>query len=544
MVRDTIFITYCVVMNKDKIIKDILAEYALLVEDGGIGPIDADKLMTAVEKCGYGECFSFDTLLKEIQSPPSVSKNRMSEEDIALFNKMVGTLKRVGNFDDNDLRNADLDYVKNRLPDRFPGDTHNPQGLTYDEMIKKVMDSADSDKPVEMTNCPTSLRIKRGNEKISIIKLPQGLKIDTDGFGKARLYLKLYKELGNKLSSKTTKAAGIEQERIKAEELNKWFQENNSKQLPHKLHMVNEEGKRVDCKVEVTGAVHLSLGRTGKADIAMINGNDQVFWVSFKGGDFKDASTGDKYIDFPQYGGFKGLDTLYLSDSTQVKKVWNSVKGRIVEGIVKNYPNKLLIDPRTTTFDEDNVVVNINGRSAKETLPPSLYTFITGKFRLTFYRFVIDKSMPSKQKYLYLMSKFSGYLDFLDGSPETKEIAGKSIYGKEFKLDKSAPFNLNNCNVLMQTSTPLDISIIPAKKDLHLLIKTGPGGYILFNPNLPLPKDTTDPFTLYKPIMYVRSGTEESIDVYHKDVHYMFLSCRIAVLPWAKKSADAIDLSK
>lgn len=541
---DTIFITYCVVMNKNKIIKDILSEYALLVEDGGIGPIDSDKLMTAVEKCGYKDYFSFSKLVQEIETPRPTFVNKMSDEDIALFNKMIGTLKRVGNFNDNDLKNADLDYVKNRLPERFPGDTHNPLGLTYDEMVKTVMDAAESGRPVEMTNCPTSLRIKRGNEKISIIKLPQGLKIDTDGFGKARLYLKLYKEMGNKLASKTTRAAGIEQERIKADELNVWFKENNTKQLPHRLHMVNEENKRVDCGVEVTGAVHLPASRIHKADIAMVNNNDQVFWISFKGGDFKDASSGDKYIDFPQYGGFKGLDLLYLSDATKVKKVWNGIKGKIVEGIVKNYPHKMLINPKTTTFDQNNVVVNINGKAASEALPDMLYKLLIGKFSLTFYRFVTDKSIPAKQKYLYVMNKFSGYLDFLDGSDETKEIAGKSIYGKEFKLDKSAPFTSNNCNVLMQTSTPLDISIIPAKKDLHLLIKTGPGGYILFNPNLPLPKEATDPFTLYKPIMYVRSGTEESIDVYHKNVHYMFLSCRIAVLPLAKKSADAIDLSK
>lgn len=531
-------------MNKDKIIKDILAEYALLVEDGGIGPIDADKLMTAVEKCGYSEHFSFNKLVQEIENPKQVSKNRMSDEDIELFNKMVGVLKRVGNFDDNDLRNADLDYAKNRIPDRFPPDTHHPLGLTYDEMVKRVLDAASTDKPVEMTNCATSLRIKHGNEKLSIIKLPQGLKIDTDGFGKARLYLKLYKEMGNKLSSKTTKAAGIEQERIKAEELNTWFKENNPKQLPHKLHMINEEGSRVNCKVEVTGAINLPQSKLYKADLALLNGNDQVFWISFKDGDFKDTSAGAKYIDFPQYGGFKTLDLLYLADTTKTKKVWDSIKGRFVEGVVKHYPTKLLVDPKTTTFDEDNMVINFNGKSAKETLPPLLYTFITGKFRLTFYRFVNDKSASAKQKYLYMINKFAGYLDFLDGSNETKEIAGKSIYGREFKLDKSAPFSDSNCNVLMQTATPLDISIIPLNKDLNLLIKTGPGGYILFNPNLPLPKDATDPFTLYKPVMYVRSGTEESIDVYHKDAHYMFLGCKIAVLPWAKIASSSIDLSK
>lgn len=529
-------------MNKDKIIQQILSEYALLAEDAGIGPVDADKLMTAIEKCGYSDIFSFEKLIKEIQTPRP--KNTMSEEDIVAFNKMVGTLKRVGNFDDNDLRNADLDFKDNRLPDKFPGDTHHPQGLTYDEMLTKVSDAAQTDTPVIMTHCPTSLRIKRGNEKISIIKLPQGLKINTPGFGRALLYLKLFKELGSKLTTKTTKAAGIEQERIKAAELNQWFKENNPKQLPHKLYMINEEGSRVNCNVEVTGAINLPQSKKYKADIALTNGNDQVFWVSFKDGDFKDATGGERFIDFPQYGGFKTLDIIYLSDNTKTKKIWDSIKGRFIEGIVKNYPAKLLINPKTTTFDEEQMVININGKSAKETMPPLLYTFITGKFRLTFYRFVTDTSMPAKKKFLYMMNKFSGYLDFLDGSKETKEIAGKSIYGKDFKLDKSTPFSDNNCNVLMQTSTPLDISVIPLNKDLNLLIKTGPGGYILFNPNLPLPKDATDPFTLYKPIMYIRSNLEESIDVYHNNVHYMFLGCKISVLPWAKKSAGAIDLSK
>jgi len=37
-------------MNKAKIINDILLEYSLLVEDGGISKVDADKLLTAIEK--------------------------------------------------------------------------------------------------------------------------------------------------------------------------------------------------------------------------------------------------------------------------------------------------------------------------------------------------------------------------------------------------------------------------------------------------------------------------------------------------------------
>ena len=49
-------------MNKAKIINDILLEYSLLVEDGGISKVDADKLLTAIEKCGYSEYFSPTTV--------------------------------------------------------------------------------------------------------------------------------------------------------------------------------------------------------------------------------------------------------------------------------------------------------------------------------------------------------------------------------------------------------------------------------------------------------------------------------------------------
>jgi hypothetical protein len=89
----------------------------------------------------------------------------------------------------------------------------------------------------------------------------------------------------------------------------------------------------------------------------------------------------------------------------------------MISGIIKNYPTRIEINPKTTTFDEKGNLVNFNGASAIETLKDKgeMYNLFIGAFKKSFYRFVTDTT--TKRKYLYLMNNFDGYLDFLAGSP-------------------------------------------------------------------------------------------------------------------------------
>jgi hypothetical protein len=537
-------------MNKAKIINDILLEYSLLVEDGGISKVDTDKLLTAIENCGYSQYFSPTTVQNIVEANAKIgSSKHLTDDEIKSFNDMIGPLRRLGNFNDDDLRKIDLSLDYNKPAERFPEDIHMPGGLTYDEMVALITDpekrkehGIPEDLDLSFTNCPTRLRLKFGPKLVSRINLPNGLKLGTPGWKSALLYLQLYRSLGDLVRSKTVKASGKEQEKIKADQLNEWFAENNPDKIVFDLH-VWDKGEHVNTRVQVDSAKHLNLGIDHKADIGMLRGDREVFWISFKGGDFKEGLTASEIanIDFPQYSGFSGLDEIYDNDKT-----WLGIKSKVMNGIIKQNPNRIEINPKTTTFDEKGRVVNFNGVPAVEALRNNreMYMLLIGAFKKGFYRLVNDKT--TRRKYLYLMNDFDGYVDFLDGSPKTKEIAGKAIYGTEFSLDRSTPFSSKNCNILMQARTPLILSRIPtkSKKNVQLLIRTDENGHVLFNPNLPLPKNAQDPFEKYKPTMYFRSGTNEQLTTKFNGDGYMFMKARIVIVPAAKIDRGAINLTR
>jgi len=537
-------------MNKTKttIINEILLEYYLLLEDIEISKVDPDKLLTAIENCGYSEYFSPTTVQTIIEADVKIELSKhLTDDDIKLFNKMIGPIRRRNNFNDEDLKQVDLSLKDNKPAERFPGDVAVPKGLTYDEMVELISNpekrkeyGIPEDKELTFTNSNTKLRLKFGSTLVSRINVPDDLVIGTQSWRYVLLYLQLYKALGQLLKSKTVKASGIEQEKIKADQINEWFKENNPEKNIFNLN-VWDGGEHVNTNVNVDSAIHLQLGTSEKADIAMLERGREVFWISFKGGNFKKEMTSSKLsnVDFPQYGGFAGLDLIYKND-----EVWLDIKGKMISGIIKNYPTRIEINPKTTTFDEKGNLVNFNGVSVIEALKDKseMYNLLIGVFKKSFYRFVTDTT--TRRKYLYMMNKFEGYLDFLNGSPKTKEIAGKSIYGTDFTLDKSTPLGRKNCSILMQSRTDLLMSIIPTKNNIQLLMKTGEGGHVLFNPNLPLPKDALDPFTKYKPVMYFRSGTIEHLTTDYNGDGYMFMRARIAILPAAKIASNAIDLTR
>jgi hypothetical protein len=135
-------------------------------------------------------------------------------------------------------------------------------------------------------------------------------------------------------------------------------------------------------------------------------------------------------------------------------------------------------------------------------------------------------------------------MDFLDGTDITKEIAGKAIYGVDFKMDKSTPFGSENVNVLMQSSTPITVS--PTENtngELSILIQTNERGHVLFNPNLPLPKNMADPILQYRPVFHPSYLENEVHSETIGDTAYLFLGLRIFIRPDGKVPKNSINLS-
>jgi len=556
-------------MNKDKIIKDILLEYSALSKTGGIDKLDHDLLVTAIENCGYASYFSIPKLVNEIESKKQ--KPGLSDNDVALINQIIGKGSSQQSrvlFDDDDLKTLDLDDPRNQPSTLFPKDRGQAE-LTYNELVQIGKDNGG----LKILHSPSSLRIAtvKGGRRLSNINTTHGIKDGSKTFGQLMLFLRLAKEHKDMITLGIESAApGLTGEVIAVNHINDWFKKNNPEQQPFRLHFWDQT-ERVPTGVEVDDAVHI-VGKN-KADIALRNQNSEVFWISFKGAEFDPRQFVQRVdrVDFPQYSGMLGLDDSFTDG--KVKAAWDSIKMTFLNGIKKNYSVRpLLINPKKTTFDENKVVINLNGKSALETIGPNVefYTRLTSDFRKMFYDFVTTPS--SGKKYLYYMGdKFEGHLDFLDGSEATRIIAGKTIYGRDFDIKGKAPFGQNNCSILMHSHAnvemkvinPEDMETMPSRdpKDIgsinwvksnasnatnesHLLISTTEGGQVWFNPNLPLPKDAADPILKYRPTLSCRSGTDEAAVLKFGNDEYMFMKFRVVVWPLAKVGGSSVDLKK
>jgi hypothetical protein len=144
-----------------------------------------------------------------------------------------------------------------------------------------------------------------------------------------------------------------------------------------------------------------------------------------------------------------------------------------------------------------------------------------------------------KKLIFFTPDTFSVMMDFLDGTDVSKEIAGKAIYGVDFEFGKDKPFGRENVNILLKSKTPITVEPHVLKnKENAVLIKTDERGHVLFNPNLPLPKDMDDPILTYRPVFHPKWVQNEHHLEIVNGVGMLFLGTRIFVVP-AGRAKDA-----
>ncbi len=269
----------------------------------------------------------------------------------------------------------------------------------------------------------------------------------------------------------------------------------------------------------------------------------KYFGYHFKSANYLDAKDKTKLAPpgFETYGGSTELRDKY-SDNIVLMGI---IKKLLAGMIAKLGPTNVLDvsspavtfksienvkSPILNTIDKKPISKLVSDNQMKQLIQraPAVETLITSKEYKGF----------KKKIYFVNSGDFSVAVDFLDGTRETRELAGKAIYGLDFEIDDSGKqmvkFGRENVNILMKSKTPITIEPFQKGKEAAILISTDARGHVLFNPNLPLPKDMDDPILAYKPVLNAQNYPNEiETIVIGKTVH-LFLGTRVIVLPHAK----------
>ena len=541
-------------MNRENIIKSILLEYSLLSPNGGADRVDVDLLLQAIDNLGYQEYFSLDVLSESAEVinkmvphlPESEKKEKspkyLNSEEISIIYNILGGNTARRNFTDEELKSVDLNKID--LPTEFSTANEPIEPSSYSVMVAKLNASENSFK---ITYSETKLRIVGGDGKsLSVINIPKGLSIydtrtglPTTYFKQLLLWAKFYKEHKSKIKIEEA-ADPNEKTKISATSLKDYFDKNNPDKISFNLFVKNVS-EVFNAKVKVDGAEYIAGVK--KADIALTDRSKQNFWISFKASDYFTAEGSQVLakVGLRHYGMVNSL-----SDQLSNNPTWKSLETKLLTGLRKNITG-IEIDATKTTFDQKTGRLSVlNGK------PLDQYGFTDEQistlihFNKAIQRMVTNTGV--KKRYLYFSRPFSGYLEFLDtnSTSEMKEIAGKSIYGVDFKLDGSAPFGPENCSVVMFSGTQLMMEKhVTDTPDPALLIRTDGKGNVYPNPYLPLPKGEGDPILRYLPtFQIVTKSINDKHDFYIGDDQHLFLNLRIVITAKAKVPADAVDMGK
>lgn len=528
-------------------------EYSFLSEDGGISfsnnITDHDLLFRSIENLGYQNHFSFPKLLEILEATNRVEwersgKPRFSETDIKDITNLLarisvveyppGTPKEWPNPDF--LKQIDLNDPKYALPLplEFPTEVRGKE-LSYTEVSKLVDAEIKKQKGVEnpipiirITSSSTRIRLyilKDGvYNTISWINPAKGIGIGNKIFQYVLLYVALIQKYRKYITFEEATPTGIGAEKISVEEISGYFKNNNPNNISFKLYIQDGVSKVIPMSVLVNGASHIPAGGTRKADISLVDNGVETFWISFKDADyFKEAgSTKLASVGFPHYGPVTSLSNKLAND-----KVWVSIQKRFLSGLYKILP-RMEIDKAEISGKN---IISINGKPLD--MSNSQHEIIS-RFPGAFVKLMgpSDNETKTKQRRIVYFgsSGFGAKLDFLDGTDETRRIAGKAIYGLDFEL-KSTTFGSENCQILMQSGTKL--TVIQHTDVESIILKTDEKGHILLNPNLPIAAGS-DPILEYSPVLGARYEAKNPTTFDVDNVKHLFLQIRMGIIPSGK----------
>lgn len=468
------------------------------------------------------------------KSGKSVIRSLVEETRIKAENVDIEILRKLGleRFTDEEIINNLNQNISNVT--LSPG-SNNKYGLTTPVNYIGLESILKKESKLVITYSGTTKKI-RTDSNIRIAGWSSAKSISSPDFKRAIMVYQFYTNNSDKVELVAKAARGIGYELMQVQNLNDWFVKNEIK-VPMRLYISDELNEFRDTGVSVNNAQKIE--NVGKADLVLKENSTDKFWISYKHGNYWSEEGSAKTLSnvpFQQYGSIKTLHTKLGSE----KGKWAEIIAKFLDKTVEYLPDpttirtgySLEVDGKTKKVrsNDPNVMFSQNEIDLLAANAKSINT--------------VFKNNPGLNKEIYFTPRaFSVWMDMLDGTDEAKQIAGMSIYGLDFKLN-STNYGPENVQCLIQTNEVLNVEFHTNDEDEPngIKISTDKRGHILFNPNLPAPKNAEDPILQYRPVLYARFTEEDNFSYTRKGKVILLLGCRILVMPYGKISGKSIAL--
>ena len=400
----------------------------------------------------------------------------------------------------------------------------------------QMVNSNSSDRPYTITISPTgicklrtpyNLRIAEWKAE-SQFNMGRGNKLPVNTMKILAIY-ELLEKTNGKIIKKDTTAAGIEYEESQVLALNDAIKSLNP-QIGF-LNLIDQNGKQTGIKFDKA----VMIDGNPKADFALSKDGKEVYWISYKEGDYfkQDKETGEMVISqkvpFQQYGEFKKLykKETKIDDNSIIPLAVNKFCSGIANILANNY-NIPSFEGSTKELIQF-LGVKENGNKL-EKLGVNIDKWKRGSIRES-----------NITKFHFVPSAFYCFHDFYEANPSSplSLFALKGIYGNDY--EPGAEFGINNVNILLQTTVD-QISlkeILNYGDHLGYMIDPGQRGHILKNPDLPQS-------SLYVPVLFGRYTADQYFAFINTETgkKEAILNTRLFVFPKGRvpKNSVSIDI--
>lgn len=445
----------------------------------------------------------------------------------------VEILRQLGldKFEDSEILNHINDDIKGVTLSPGP---NNKYGLTTPVNIDGLQNILRKEGELVITYSGNTKKIRTKNN-IRVAEWSTAKSTTSIDFKRALMVYKFYIKNKDSVNLVAKEARGIGYEKMQVDNLNTWF-EKHKVTTPLHLFISDEMQQFRDTGVNVNSAKKIT--GVGKADLALQENGIPKFWISYKHGNYwtEEGSTLAN-VPFQQYGSIK---TLHKRLSTEKSK-WNEIINNFLDKLLPTIEDKKTIKKGKRLEISDNDLIYVNDASIFFT--PKEKELILANHK-TLYNIFKNPANENLNKVLcFVPNGFGAWQDMLDGTDEARQIAGMSIYGLDFKLN-SKDFGPENVQCLIQTNQALnvDYNYDENNEPDGMKISTDQRGHILFNPNLPTPKDAEDPILQYRPVLNARYTEEENFVFTRSGSVIVLLGCRILIMPYGKIPGTAKPL--